>query len=111
MTNATKQKLIDKKNEYKRKFNNALKFRTKLIEERKKHNAKRVNMRRVYKEVYNRLQAIRKMSSCTNPKCKDVLLDQIRRTHSNDMAEKNALHCLNDEREKYKCLETTYGAL
>ena len=75
MTNATKQKLIDKKNEYKRKFHNALKFRTKLIEERKKHSANRANMRRAYKEIYDRLQAIRKMRSCTNPKCKDALYE------------------------------------
>ena len=75
ITNAMKRNLTLKINEYKRKFNNALKFRTKLIEERKKHNAKRVNMRRVYKEVYDRLQAIRKMRSCTNSKCKDALFE------------------------------------
>ena len=106
-----KRNLTLKINEYKRKFNNALKFRTKFIEERKKHSASQASVRSAFREALDRLKDIRKMRSCTNPKCKDALLDQIRRTHSNDMAEKNALHCLNDEREKYKCLETTYIAL
>ena len=75
MTNATKQKLIDKKIEYKRKFNNALKFRTKLIEERKKHSASQASVRSAFRETLDRLKDIRKMISCTNPKCKDALLE------------------------------------
>ena len=75
MTNAAKQKLIDKKNEYKEKYNRALIYKTKLIRTQKKFETKRANMESAYKEVRARLIAIRKSRSCTNPKCKDALLE------------------------------------